>query len=157
VVSADHGEAFRERGFEGHAREVYRETTEVPWLLAFPFRLEGGVVVDVRTQNVDVWPTVLDLLGLPPLPRSDGHSRVPEILAPARGEAPPSEPPSPAIAHIDRSWGQPQRPSSPNVAVVEDGLRYVTLRGAGEPSREELFDSKTDPKELVDLGRERPE
>ena len=33
AIASDHGEAFLERGFEGHAREVYRETTEVPFLL----------------------------------------------------------------------------------------------------------------------------
>ena len=63
-MASDHGEAFGERGFEGHAREVYRETTEVPFLISFPFRLEPGVVVETRTQNVDVWPTMLDLLGI---------------------------------------------------------------------------------------------
>src|SRR4030095_7340790 len=30
IVAADHGEAFGERGFEGHGRKVYREETEVP-------------------------------------------------------------------------------------------------------------------------------
>ena len=29
VVASDHGEAFGEWGFEGHARKVYRETTEI--------------------------------------------------------------------------------------------------------------------------------
>ena len=45
VLASDHGEAFLERGYEGHAREVYRESTEVPLLLSFPFRLEPGIVV----------------------------------------------------------------------------------------------------------------
>ena len=35
VITADHGEAHGERGFEGHARNVYPETTEIPWILAF--------------------------------------------------------------------------------------------------------------------------
>jgi hypothetical protein len=77
VIGSDHGEAFRERGYEGHARKVFRETTEVPFFLAFPFRLEPGVVVDVRTRNVDVWPTVLDLIGLESPPGIDGRSLAP--------------------------------------------------------------------------------
>ncbi|MGH7338542.1 MAG: sulfatase, partial [Myxococcota bacterium] len=64
VVAADHGEAFGERGYDGHAREVFRESTETPLILSFPFRLEPGLTVSTRTRNVDVWPTVLDLLGL---------------------------------------------------------------------------------------------
>ena len=74
VIAADHGEAFRERGFEGHARAVFRETTEVPFLIAFPFRLREGIVVKERSENVDIWPTVLDLLGLEPPVGIDGRS-----------------------------------------------------------------------------------
>jgi arylsulfatase A-like enzyme len=157
AVTSDHGEAFGERGFEGHAREVYRETTEVPWILAFPFRLDPGVVIDARTSNVDIWPTLLELLGLPPMPKAEGRSRVPEILAAARGEPPPP-PTSPAIAHLDRFWGRPVEVASPIVAIAEDGLRYVTLR---EPSSrtasEELFDAKSDPGELRNVATERAE
>jgi arylsulfatase A-like enzyme len=155
VIAADHGEAFGERGFEGHARELYRETTEVPWILAFPFRLEPGALVEVRTSNVDIWPTLLELLGLEALPNADGRSRVPAILAAARGEQAPVDA-APAIAHLDRHWGHPRSGSSPTVAVVEDGLRYVT-REDGPVRREELFDAKTDPLEQHNLLAERSE
>jgi arylsulfatase A-like enzyme len=155
VVASDHGEAFGERGFEGHAREVYRETTEIPWILAFPFRLEGGAVVDLRTRNVDLWPTLLDLLGLPPLPNADGRSRVPEILAAARGEAAAVDQ-TPAIAHLDRAWGQPRLAPSPMIAVNQDGLRYIALEQGGA-RHEELFDSKQDPLERRNVLAERPE
>src|SRR5215475_3580190 len=74
VVASDHGEDFLERGFEGHGRKVYRESTEVPLLLSFPFRLQPGVVVSARTRNVDVWPTILDLLGLAAPEGIDGRS-----------------------------------------------------------------------------------
>jgi arylsulfatase A-like enzyme len=155
VVAADHGEAFGERGFEGHAREVYRETTEIPWILAFPFRLEPGAQVDVRTQNVDVWPTLLELLGLPPIPNADGRSRVPEIVAAVRGEAAPGEA-APAIAHLDRFWGRPMRTAAPVVAVTQDGLRYVALP-QGRGKIEQLFDAKSDPLEQRDVLAERSE
>jgi arylsulfatase A-like enzyme len=155
VVAADHGEAFGERGYEGHAREVYRETTEIPWILAFPFRLERGALVDSRTQNVDVWPTLLELLGMPPIPNADGRSRVPEIVAAVRGEAPAGEA-APAIAHIDRFWGRPMRTTAPVVAVTQDGLRYVALH-QGRGKLEQLFDSKSDPLEQRDVLAERSE
>ena len=157
VVTADHGEAFGERGFEGHAREVYRETTEVPWILAFPFRLAKGAVVDVRTRNVDIWPTLLDLLGLPPMEKADGRSRVPEILAAVRGEPAPADTDA-AIAHIEQHWGQPVDPKSPTVAVAQDGLRYVAIHGPQSRNiREQLFDAKSDARELHDVLAERPE
>jgi arylsulfatase A-like enzyme len=153
VVSSDHGEAFGERGFEGHARQVYRETTEVPWLLFLPFRLEPGIVVETRTQNVDVWPTLLDLLGLE-LPGSDGHSRLPEILAAARGERLPEA--APAIAHLDQTWARPEQNPMPTVAVVEGPLRYVRIP-QGKLLVEQLFDQQGDPHEFRDRAREDPE
>lgn len=155
VVASDHGEAFRERGFEGHAREVYRETTEVPFVLAFPFRLETGVVIDTRTQNVDIWPTLLDLLGLAAPPEIDGRSRVPEILAAARGEA-SATPDQTAVAHLDQNWGQRGRAPAPTVAVTGGAFRYVRAVGRGR-NVEQLFDAGRDPRELENRASEDPE
>jgi arylsulfatase A-like enzyme len=154
---SDHGEAFSERGIEGHARFVYRETTEVPFILSFPFRLDPGVVVDARTRNVDVWPTLLDLLGLPPLPRSDGRSRLPEILAAARGEPAPDGDDT-AYAFIDRNWGQRTELSTPTVSIAEGPLRYVWIGDdKGATVKEELFDASSDPEERSNLLADRPE
>src|SRR5262245_29732180 len=153
VVAADHGEAFGEHGREGHARDVYREVTTTPFLLSLPFRLEPGIVVEAPTQNVDVWPTLLDLLGLPPLDGVDGRSRVPEILAAARGE-PAHESDGPRFAHIDQTWGRTREAPHPMVAVSEGQYRLVHRAAAG---RSELYDHAADPREQVDVGAEQPE
>ena len=53
------------------ARKATRDRAiEIPLLVFFPFRLEtGGLVLQGRTRNVDIWPTVYELLGLvPPTP-----------------------------------------------------------------------------------------
>jgi len=154
VVSSDHGEAFGERGFEGHARQIYRETTEVPLLLFFPFRLEPGIVVESRTRNVDLWPTVLDLLGLE-LPGTDGRSRMPEILASARGNA-LSGPTETAIAHLDQTWARPDHAPRVSLAVSEGPLRYVRVEQTTGVI-EQLYDASDDPGELVDWAREDPD
>jgi hypothetical protein len=76
-----------------------------------PVPLEPGLVVDSRTRNVDIWPTLLELVGLSAAPGVDGRSRVPEILALARGETPPRLG-SHAIAHSTRTGASPTcRPS----------------------------------------------
>jgi hypothetical protein len=63
-----------------------------------------------------------------------------------------------AIAHLDRRWGQPVDLATPTVAVAQDGLRYVTRHEPrAERVLEELFDSRSDPRELDDLLAERPE
>jgi arylsulfatase A-like enzyme len=155
VLTVDHGEAFRERGYEGHARMVYRETTQVPFLISLPFRLEPGLVVDAPTRNVDVWPTLLDLLGLEAPPGIDGRSRKPEILASARGEPLPAAEFT-GVAHLDTHWGQRGRPPAPTVAVTDGRFRYVRLPVRG-PGSEQLFDAQSDPAELHDRAGEDPE
>jgi arylsulfatase A-like enzyme len=153
VVTADHGEAFREHGTEGHARSLYQEVMGVPFILALPFRLEPGVVVEPLVRNVDVWPTVLDLVGLPQLPNADGRSLVPAITAAARGE-PAGESPV-AFAYLDRNWANRDKPSAPLVSVVSNGRRLLLHT---HPERKlELFDHATDPKEQNNIAGERPD
>jgi arylsulfatase A-like enzyme len=154
VIGADHGEAFRERGVEGHARRVFRETTEVPLFLILPFRLEPGAVVQSRTRNVDVWPTVLDLLGLDVPPGLDGRSMRPEILAAVRGQA-ATGPEAMGIAHLDQNWGQQDAPPAISVAVADGSHRYVRSEEAGRVV-EQLFDARLDPLELEDRADTEP-
>jgi arylsulfatase A-like enzyme len=156
VIAADHGEAFGEHGREGHARDVHSEVTTTPWIMSFPFQLEGGIVVEAPTENVDIWPTLLDLLGLPAMEGIDGRSQVPEILAAARGETAPEGPPEIGYAHLDQNWGQRNRLRMPTVAVVEDGFRYVMTTAPGK-TREELFDASADPREPIDVIDEQAE
>jgi len=158
VITSDHGEAFLERGFEGHARKVYRETTEVPLILGFPFTLEDEVVVESRTQGVDLWPTVLDLLGIDFAPGQtlDGRSRVPELMAALRGEQLESAD-GPSLAHLDQTWGQRDVPSRPTVAVSDGPLRYVRSAEPTGALLEELFDASLDPAELENVAEDRPE
>jgi arylsulfatase A-like enzyme len=154
VLTSDHGEAFSERGFEGHARKVYRETTEIPFFLFFPFRLDPGIVVETRTSNVDVWPTVLDLIGLE-LPGADGRSRLPEILASARGES-RSDSKQLAFAHLDQTWARPQEPPRATVAVSEGTLRYVRIEQS-TGTVEQLYDAREDPLESIDRASKNPD
>jgi arylsulfatase A-like enzyme len=156
VLTSDHGEAFSERGFEGHARKVYRETTDIPLLISLPFRLEPGIVIESRTRNVDIWPTILDLLGLE-VPPSDGRSRVEEILASARGESPPErEGEEIGIAHLDQTWARPQLDPMPTLALVEGPLRYVRVEQ--QTGRvEQLYDATDDPREFRDRATDDPE
>jgi arylsulfatase A-like enzyme len=160
VITSDHGEAFRERGLEGHARAVYRETTEIPWLISLPFRLEPGLAIPTRTQNVDIWPTMFDLLGLEPLEGVDGVSRLPEILAAVSGEPMP-EPATPiAVSFLDETWGRQQDAPRHRIAVLDGSYRYLwrapQVEGEQEPT-EELFDAASDPAELEDVLASRPE
>jgi arylsulfatase A-like enzyme len=156
VITSDHGEAFSERGHEGHAKNVYRETTEIPLIIGFPFRVEGGLTMDLRTSNVDVWPTVLELLGLPPLEDTDGRSLVPELLAAAQGK--PVEPSgSVAFSHLDRTWGQQRNPPRPTVAALDDGYRLVYFQESDGRTSQQLFDGNADRLERKNVIADHPD
>jgi arylsulfatase A-like enzyme len=152
VVAGDHGEAFGEHGREGHARDVHGEVTTTPLVMSLPFRLEPNVVVDAATANVDLWPTLLELLHLPSLGDVDGESQVPAIMAAARGEeAPPRG--TPRFAHLDQSWGRTKMEPRPMVAVSEGPYRLVRAHEA----KGWLYNRSNDPREQIDVADDEPE
>ena len=154
VFGSDHGEAFGEHDGEGHARNVYGEVTTTPLIIGLPFRLDPGIVVEARSENVDLWPTMLDLLGLPPLPDTDGRSLVPEIIAAAGGDTGPDEE-GMAFAQIDQTWGRGRVKTASMVAVNQGRWRLIYRERYPETS--ELYDKWDDPLEQRDLAEEQPE
>jgi choline-sulfatase len=154
VFSADHGEAFGEHDGEGHARNVYGEVTTTPLIMSFPFRLEPGIVVEARSENVDLWPTALELVGVPPLPDTDGQSLVPQIVAAAGGASEPDAE-GIAIAHLDQSWGRDQQKPRPMVSYTEG--RWRLIYRAHAPKTSELYDKWEDPREQQNVAEEWPE
>ncbi len=157
VLASDHGEAFREHGSEGHARNLYTEVSHVPFVIAPPFLLEPGVRVPQTVSNADIWPTLLDLLGLPPLPGVDGVSLVPLVRA-AGGLDPgaPTEPLlRPVFAQLARGWGNPKVEAESVVSVTHAGRRLIV--NLDKPDDAELFDHTADPgehKNLIDEDAE---
>lgn len=68
VILGDHGEAFGEHGRSMHDLVIWEEGLAIPMVLWGPGVLppppEGGGVIEGNRQQVDVMPTVLDLLGV---------------------------------------------------------------------------------------------
>ena len=76
VVTGDTGQAFGEHGFIAHANMVFEETVRVPLMVRAPGLAPGSD--DRPAQHIDIPPTILDLLGLPPHPGLQGISLVQE-------------------------------------------------------------------------------
>ncbi|MFQ5667728.1 MAG: sulfatase [Candidatus Binatia bacterium] len=134
ICVADHGEEFWEHGGVEHGHTVYEEVLRVPWIMRWPGHLPRGRRVRNVVRLVDLAPTVLDLLGLPPAARSDGRSTVPLI----KGN---EDPPRVALAE--------------NLLFAEEriGLRlgrhkYILW----ENGKEEVYDLADDPGERRDLA-----
>jgi arylsulfatase A-like enzyme/Flp pilus assembly protein TadD len=81
VLTADHGEGRGDHGEESHAYFVYDTVIRVP-LLFLGAGIPAGTRIGAMVRLVDVTPTVLDLLGLPPLEGVQGVSLRPLLEDP---------------------------------------------------------------------------
>jgi arylsulfatase A-like enzyme len=90
VVFSDHGEAFGEHGrlHVGHGWAGHDEQLRVPLIVRGP-GVPAGRRIAVPTSLVDLTPTLLDLLGVPQLPRVQGTSMYGVLQG---GEAPAARP-----------------------------------------------------------------
>jgi len=96
VITADHGESLGERGVWLHATSLYEELLRVPLILRFPGHLAPGRVIPDPVSQVDLLPTLLDLLGQPVPAGLDGVSQRP-LLTGGEGEH------RPGFAFVDQS------------------------------------------------------
>ncbi|MCH8889547.1 MAG: sulfatase [Myxococcales bacterium] len=155
AISSDHGEAFLEHGREGHAYDLHREVVEVPYVIIPPLILDRGIRVEQTIANVDVWPTLLDLVGLPPLPGVDGRSMLPLILA-AGGASPehaPADLARPVVSHLDQHWGG--RAEAREWVSLTDGDSRLILQ-SDHPNSVAFYDWSSDPREAMNRAAENP-
>lgn len=149
IVTSDHGEYFGEHGLIDHAVHLYDEAVDVPLIV------KGRGIAPGRSarpvQVVDVFPTVLEVLGLPARP-----SQATSLLSAGALDAPLDRPSvcewyaasngfllRPEYGgRFDRDWRSirvgPWR-------LLEDSRGNV-----------ELYDLASDPRETRDLARESP-
>lgn len=139
VVSADHGEAFGEHGMFKHAFELWEVLTRVPLNIYVP-GLEPRRIAE-RRSDIDVAPTILELMGVEPLPDSFvGRSLVAEL----RGEKPDNR--EPIILDL------PEDKNNPDRRAIIQGDYKLLVYGPGDRSFR-LFNLKEDPAEEKDLAR----
>lgn len=73
IFTADHGEMFFERGLVTHGKTLNEVEARVPIILSWPGHIPAAVR-DEPVSHLDIMPTVLDVLGLPPHPSWQGRS-----------------------------------------------------------------------------------
>lgn len=165
VVTADHGEEFGEHGGRYHGTTVYEEQVRVPLVVVAP----GDVVpgrVSRPVQTIDLLPTVLSALGVPPQPRIRGRDLSPLLArrTPREGAAAPDGSAAPPPAGEESGEGSPKGNAQDEglaVAETEDyallaegTFRLICERRVGAC---QLFDLATDPAQRVDVSGRHPE
>jgi arylsulfatase A-like enzyme len=134
VLTADHGEHFGEHGRWAHNNSLYEELLHVPLIFRAPGLVAPGKQVREVVGLVDVVPTVLELLGLPPPRWAQGTSLRPFLLG---------ERPQPPIRFAE--LGSP----AAAIATHLDKVKWIIDTRTG---RGQLFDLRRDPREAVDLA-----
>jgi arylsulfatase A-like enzyme/Flp pilus assembly protein TadD len=87
AVVADHGESLGEHGEETHSMFLYESAIRVPLILWRPGVLPAGKVVAAPVRTLDLSPTILDILGAPPL--TAPHARNLRGILDGRSPQPP--------------------------------------------------------------------
>ncbi len=70
IVTADHGEEFKEHGYLYHGYNLFTTSTRVPLIIHIP----GAKAKTIKeyVQGIDIYPTILSLLGLKPQSKIEG-------------------------------------------------------------------------------------
>ena len=96
------------------------------------------------SENVDVWPTLYDILGVETSIEQDGVSLLP-LLAERR----PVKDEDLAISHLNAAWGRKDTDPETVVGLRLGGFRLIhDARSADQPL---LFDLEADPLEANDV------
>jgi len=128
ILTADHGEEFKDHGGHYHGSSLYEEQIRVPLIVSVPGAEPRRVSHPVST--VDLAPTALKLIGVEPPPSMIGHDLRPAIFGGDEAHVP-----TPVFASVMR--------------------QHMTLRWPWklitDPSRGlyQLFDLEQDPREKV--------
>lgn len=82
IVTADHGESLGEHGFVGHGKHLWEDIARVPLIVRFPPLVAAGGVVPEPVSQVDVLPTLLELLEVELPLKLPGRSLAARLAAP---------------------------------------------------------------------------
>ena len=156
IVTADHGEELLEHGFIGHPStslrgSAYEELIHIPLLMSCPALIPRGVRVGQQTQNIDILPTVMDLLDLPIPSSVQGQSLVPVM----NGEPVEERP-----AFTETAQGGYQSTEAMMKVRVRahraPPWKLIHSLGSGL-DRTELYNLERDPGETEDVSADYPE
>jgi arylsulfatase A-like enzyme len=138
VFTSDHGELFGEHDFYGHAIYFYEGLIKVPLIIAGP-GLEKGKRIQSRVSNLDLMPTMKELLHVEYEDSMQGRSYLPLLFGMSWRE--------------EYLFFDDVREHEQIDALIEDGFKLICLKD----QKFELYDLSKDPSEQHNLAPEHPQ
>jgi arylsulfatase A-like enzyme len=150
VFTSDHGESLTEHEYYfDHGHFLYDPGLMVPLIFRLPERRDAGTVVEEQAELIDVLPTLLGVLGVPPPPGVEGR----DLLAPQTGSERDGTGERVAYSAVFRGHTPDARGL---MSLRTRSYKYVRTSPWWShynrvPEREELYDLAEDPGETVNL------
>lgn len=146
IITADHGEMFEKGLCSSHGcPNLYEPETHIPLLIHTPDQSQG-YRIDALAEEVDLAPTILDLIGIPIPSWMEGESLLPYM----RGNSPPTNKPKFSMQLEGNSKGHPIQ--SGFVAVYYGDYKMVKRIGTEHTW---IYNLEVDPDETQNLvGKE---
>ena len=138
VVTADHGESLGEHGEDTHGVFVYDSTIKVPLIMRYPPVILPNVKFTGVVSGVDLAPTILELMALPPMPAVQGESCVARLSG---GNAPERD-----AVYAESLLGARAFGWAPLHALRSAEEKFV------DAPRAELYNLSRDPSETINLA-----
>jgi arylsulfatase A-like enzyme len=144
IITADHGEAFGESMIVCHGVSVYQSQVWVPLVVKYPGATTRATV-SAPSSDVDILPTVLDVIGAAPAAHAEGRSLRTIDALPVRWIT--------SESYRTRGSGFTSRDSGPDeMALFAGPWKLIVGAGGGM----ELYDLRSDPREHENLAGQRP-
>jgi len=114
-----------------HKTTLWQRSTHVPLVFAGPGVAQAGTARNMPVSLLDIYPTLVDLCGLPKKEGLDGESLMPQLRNPSAARRP-------AVSTLMGN----------NHAVITQQWRYIRYQDGSE----ELYDRVKDPEEFRNLA-----
>ncbi len=138
VFNADHGEEFDEHGVISHGQTYYDAVVRTPLVIAAPKVPAAGSAVTELVQNLDIAPTLLEMVGVERPPGWSGRS----LAWALAGKPSPAASPPPAFS--EGAW------TFWIGSVLQGDRKFILVT----PQDRMLFDLAKDPGEKKNLAME---
>jgi len=143
VLIGDHGEGLGSHGEETHGYFIYDYAAHVPFIITTPLQGLRGVRVPSQVRSVDVFPTILGLVGIEGRAGVHGRSVIPLMFKPKTRDKAPAYGESMA-PNIQFGW-------SPLQFLRATQYKYI------DAPKAELYDIARDADEQTNLCGDLPE
>ncbi len=139
ILSADHGENFSEHEkFVHNGDSVYNETLHVPLIISNPVLFPEQKRVERLAEELDIFPTILGLLGIKDAALAQTRQLQGDSL----------------LAAVEDKAVWSENGSQDRMKILVENWSLIVNRSTGQAA---LYDLSTDPRETRNLARSNPQ